>query len=171
MSRRTNKKGSAIALALVFATVLLTMGLAYSKMTQTSKTQTYQIDERIRLEYLAQGYCELALLKFQLYPADFYACQEAAKKGNNTFLLAFTTGAPEFSIDESSLAQNKKSWASFNDATIQVQLASMTILTNQKWNDEILYIEATANYNKLNAVPISKSVTRLVELERNPNRW
>ena len=41
------KKGSALPLVLVFSFLLLTIAMAYSKLTQTSKLQSVQIDERI----------------------------------------------------------------------------------------------------------------------------
>lgn len=158
------KKGSVMALCLVFATVLLVMGLAYAKMTSTSKVQTVQVDERIKLEYLANGITEMALLKFQLYPADFYACMEAANsdKHNDSFLKKFTIEAPEFTI-----RGDKNSHSSFNDSGLNLQLASMTILTNQKWRDEVLYIEALAAYEDIYKKSIDKRVTRIVELERH----
>ncbi len=154
------KRGSAVALCLIFATVLLMMGLAYSKQTATSKRQTVQIDERIKLEYLAHGVTELALLKFQLYPADFYACLEASKLDKNTsYLRDFTTGASEFRFTGSN-AENK-SVSSFNTTALNLELASMTILTNNKWNNEVLYIEAVANYTDQYNITIANVGERL----------
>ena len=171
--KKTNnvKQGSAVALCLVFATVLLMMGLSFSKMTSTSKKQTVQIDERIKLEYMAHGVTELALLKFQLYPADFYACVEAASlstsfrpKDNDpndeTPLTKFTTKAPEFQFT------GNRSVSSFNNTAVNLQLASTTVLTNNKWNKEVLYIEAVANYFDQYHKNIEKKVTRLVDLDR-----
>ena len=158
------KKGSAVALCLVFATVLLMMGLAYSKLTSTSKNQTVQIDERIKLEYLAHGITELALLKFQLYPADFYACLEASEKGDSSFLLGYTTEASEFRFTGD--RAEKRSVSSFNTTSVNLELASMTIITNAKWKNEVLYIEAFANYTDQFHKSIDKVVTRLVDLNR-----
>lgn len=166
MKNNKHKKGSAIALCLIFATVLLTMGLAYSKMTQTSKLQTVNIDERIKLDYLAQGMTEKALLKFQLYPADFYACRDAATKcGDGSYLEQFAQ-QPEFTVNN-----DHNSISSFNDTGLNIQLASMTILTNQKWKNEVLYIDAVAVYteSQFNR-SISKRATRLVQLTRNSLR-
>mgnify|MGYP003431076939 CR=1 FL=1 len=165
MKKSSNiKKGSAVALCLVFATVLLMMGLSFSKMTSTSKKQTVQIDERIKLEYLAHGITELALLKFQLYPADFYACMDAANLGEPKHLVSFTTGSPEFQFTGKN--SENKSASSFNNTAVNLQLASMTILTNNKWKNEVLYIEALANYNDQYNKNIDKKVTRLVDLNR-----
>ena len=155
------KRGSAVALCLVFATVLLVMGLAYSKLTFGHKRQTVQIDERIKLEYLAHGLTELALLKFQLYPADFYACDEAAQQGDGSFLVKFGNGADEFK-----LLNDKNSQSSFDKTEISIVLATMTILTNNKWNNEVLYIAASATYTDSFGRHLDKDVTRIVDLNR-----
>lgn len=164
------KRGSAVALCLIFATVLLTMGLAYSKLTMNTKKQTIQIDERVKLEYIAHGITELALLKFQLYPADFYACLEAASWSANAFGLKndespiskFTRSASEFHIDG-----DVHSISSFNTAGVNLVLDEMIILTNSKWKNEVLSIKASANYRDQNGKLIDKTVTRLVNLNRN----
>ncbi|MBQ2592780.1 MAG: hypothetical protein II567_05820 [Candidatus Riflebacteria bacterium] len=163
------KRGSAVALCLVFATVLLTMGLAYSKLTMNTKKQTIQIDERVKLEYIANGITELALLKFQLYPADFYACLEAASWSasfgadkDDSPITKFTRKAPEFQVDG-----DTHSVSSFNAAGVNLQLDEMSIITNSKWKNEILSIKASAHYQDQNGKWINKTVTRLVNLNRN----
>ena len=155
------RHGAALILALVFSVVLLQMAIAYSSMTRSSKPQTVQIDERIKLDYLAHGMTELAVLKFQLYPADFYAAWEAAQKGENKYLNQFTISAPEFTIKGF-----KGSVSSFNAAPVDIQLASMAILTDNKWKTEALYIQAGAEYEDQMGRPISKEAVRLVSLER-----
>ncbi len=155
------KRGAALILALVFAVVLLQMAIAYSSMTRSSKPQTVQIDERVKLDYLAHGLTELALLKFQLYPADFYAAWEAAKMGQTKYLSDFTTAAPEFTIKGF-----KESVSSFNAAPVDIQLASMAILTDNKWKTEALFIQAGAEYEDQMGRSISKEAVRLVSLER-----
>ena len=155
------KRGSAVALALVFATVLLVMGLAYSKMTVGHKRQTVQIDERIKLEYLAHGITELALLKFQLYPADVYACEEAASYGRVDFIQKFAEKADEFRF-----LHDKYSHSSFDKTEISLMLATMTILTNNKWNNEVLFIAASATYTDSFGRTLDKDVTRIVDLNR-----
>lgn len=156
-----SRKGMALILALVFAVVLLQMALAYSSMTTATKPQTIQIDERIKLDYLAKGLTELALLKFQLYPGDFYACWEAAEKGNDQWLKTFTTEAPEFTIDNFT-----ESSSSFNDQPIGIQLASMALYTRNKWDKEALFIQAGAEYTDQYGRSISKNAVRIVSLER-----
>ena len=152
-----SKKGSAIALALIFATVLLMMGLAYAKLTDNNKKQTVMVDERVKLQYLAHSLTELALLKFQLYPADFYACSEAAKakNPNDKYLKEYTTEAPEFKLFKSS----------YFDKPIELTLDNMVILTNRKWRDEVLYIRSSANYDDL-IKNQKKTAERLVYLDR-----
>ncbi len=159
---RNLKKGSAIAFCLTFATVLLVMGMAFARLTMNNKKQTVQIDERIKLDYLAQGMTELAILKFQLYPADFYACIEASSKyKKDEYLEKFTVRSEEFTI-----RNDKNSYSSFNDTGINLQIASFTIFTENKWKDEVLYVEATANYTDQYGKIINKTVKRVVNLER-----
>ena len=155
------RKGSAIAFCLTFATVLLVMGMAYARLTMNNKKQTVQIDERIKLEYLAQGMTELAILKFQLYPADFYACIQASKLNKSEYLEKYTIKSPEFTIRD-----DKSSFSSFNNSGINLQIASFTILTDNKWKNEVLYVEATANYPDQYGKIINKTVKRVVNLER-----
>lgn len=166
MKKLLNRRsGVALIMALVFAVVLLQMAIAYSSMTRQSKPQTVQIDERIKLDYLAHGLTELALLKFQLYPADFYACWEAAKKGKPEYLNTFTVNAAEFTINNF-----VDSNSSFNNIPINIQLASMAILTNAKWKTEALFIQAGAAYTDQYGRNISKEAVRLVSLERILNK-
>ena len=157
-----SKKGSAIALALIFATVLLMMGLAYAKLTSNNKKQTVLVDERVKLQYLAHSLTELALLKFQLYPADFYACSEATKASTKVtkYLEEYTTKAPEFEKFKDSISKS-----SYFDKPIELSLQNMVILTNRKWRDEVLYIRSTATYDDM-IKKQQKTVSRLVYLNR-----
>lgn len=155
------RKGMALILALVFAVVLLQMAIAYSGMTRGTKNQTVQIDERIKLDYLAHGLTELALLKFQLYPGDFYACWEAHKMGNSAYLNKFTTDADEFKNPIFS-----ESTSSFNNVAVGLQLASMAIFTDNKWNTEALFIQAGASYQDQFGRSISKDAVRIVSVQR-----
>ncbi|MFZ5950462.1 MAG: hypothetical protein ACOYXC_07140 [Candidatus Rifleibacteriota bacterium] len=161
MKKLNRRNGMALILALVFAVVLLQMAIAYSSMTKTTKVQTVQIDERIKLDYLAQGLTELALLKFQLYPGDYYACWEAFKLGNANYLNEFTIGANEFTI-----ANFGDSKSSFNNQQIGIQLASMAIYTDNKWKTEALFIQAGAEYTDQFGRSISKDAVRIVSIER-----
>ncbi|GAB4279265.1 MAG: hypothetical protein Kow0029_23110 [Candidatus Rifleibacteriota bacterium] len=160
---RLNKSntGMALIMAIVFSTVLLVMALAYSSMTINTKQQTVQIDERIKLDYLAQGLTELALLKFQLYPGDYYAAWEAHKLGVDSYLEKFTTKAPEFTITNFT-----DSNSSFNAQPIGIQIASMAIYTDNKWKKEALFIQAGAEYTDQYGRAVSKDAIRIVSIER-----
>lgn len=78
-----NKKGSALPLALILSTILLTLGLSYAKLTIQTNTPTQKIDEKVRLQYLSDGIAQIALLKFQKFPSEFYAAWEAANAPKN----------------------------------------------------------------------------------------
>ncbi len=156
-----NNKGMALLLALVFSTVLLQMAITYSNMTRQSKTQTVQIDERIKLDFLAHSLTELALLKFQMHPSDYYSCYDAFELGDPQYLLDYTLNAPEFNPPA-----NADSLSSFNQIPVNIQLASMTILTDNKWKTEALLIQAQAAYIDQLGRNISKEARRLVSIER-----
>ena len=161
-----NKKGMALIMALVFAVVLLEMAVAYSGMTKESKPQTVQIDERDKLAFLAKGITELAVLKFRLFPSDYYACWEAHEKYNyNNPLLQFTVKASEFS----QIGVGSTSNSSFNNVSINVQLATMAILTtdpSNKWNTEALLVKAYANYTDQYGRLIQKDAVKIVSAQR-----
>ena len=165
MSMIIKRNGSAIPIVIIFAFLMLVMGLAYSKMTQNSKIQTIQIDERVKLDYAIESMAELALLKYQLYPADYYVCKELEEKGNkaymNLFLEKGVTGndVPFWQNDESCKS-------SFNNKPVHIELINMKIITTEKWNTEALQIDAYANYNDLFGRDIDKTGTRIYEVER-----
>ncbi len=158
---KNNKKGMALVLALAFAVVLLQLAISFSGMTKQSKPQTVQIDERVKLDYLAQGLTELALLKFQLFPADYYACWDAAKLGQKGPLNDFTIKAPEFTMTNFTGSNS-----SFNNAGINIQLASMSLYTENKWQTEALLIQAYANYTDQYGKLIQKDAVKIVSVER-----
>ena len=163
--KSTNKSGSAIPIVLIFATLMFTMGLAYSKMTQSSKIQTNQINERIKLDYAIESMAELALLKYQLYPADFYACEELKSQGNSSFYETFieskVTGndAPFWTNDSHAVS-------SFSNAPVHCELVSMQLFTNQKWGKEALKVEVHAVYDDIYHKTIDKTGTRVFQTER-----
>ena len=162
---KNNKSGSAIPIVLIFSFLMLVMGLAYGRLTQNSKIQTIQIDERVKLDYAIESMAELALLKYQLYPADYYVCKELEEKGNDTYIKQFlekgVTGnnVPFWQNDE-----NCKS--SFNNKPVHIELIDMKIITTEKWNTEALQVDAFANYNDMFGRDIDKTGTRLYEINR-----
>lgn len=167
---KINRKGSAVALCLVFCTVILVLGLAYAKLTSNAKEQTAQLDDVVRLDYVANDIFEKAILKFQLYPADFYACMDAAEKGEEKNDNTFKTYLDAFVNDETFFFDSDKdpSYVSstFNAPKITAQLASMTILTSSKWKTEILRLEVTGSYTDQHGKNVSKTITKLVKLDR-----
>jgi len=161
MIRWQNNKGTALVLALVFAVVLLQLALAYSSMTRNTMPQTVQIDERIKLDHLAQGINELAVLKFQLFQADYYAAWEAAGLGNRQFLNDFTINAPEFTINNFTVSSS-----SFNAAPIGMQLASMALVTDNRWRNEALYIRSIAEYEDQFNRTVSRDAVRILSVDK-----
>ena len=159
------KYGSAIPIVLIFSFLMLVMGLAYSKLTQSSKIQTIQIDERIKLDYAIESMTELALLKYQLYPADYYACKELDDQGNHTYMNQFlernVTGqnVPFWQNDESCIS-------SFNNKPVHIELIDMRLITSEKWKTEALKVDVHADYTDLYGRDINKTGTKLYEVER-----
>lgn len=167
---KNNKKGSAVALCLVFCTVILVLGLAYAKLTSNAKEQTAQLDDVVRLDYIANDIFEKAILKFQLYPSDFYACLEAAKLGETTNNTSLKKYLNDFVNDETLSFNSAKNTtytsSTFNTPEINAQLTSMEILTDSKWKNEILKLEVIGSYVDSHGKSVSKTVTKLVNLER-----
>ena len=160
---KKNKNGMALVMALVFAAILLQMAIAYSGMTRESKPQTIQLDERAKLDYLARGVTELAVLKFRLFPADYYACWEAYKDyGNDSYLKKFTVDANEFK----SLGTFTESISTFNNVAVNIQLATMTLFTKNKWKTEALLVQAYANYKDQYGRIVEKDAVKIVSAER-----
>ena len=159
------KLGSAIPIVLIFSFLMLVMGLAYSKLTQTSKIQTIQIDERIKLDYAIESMTELALLKYQLYPADYYVCKELAEKNNPTYMNQF--------LERGKTGNNTPFWqndetcvSSFNNKPVHTELIDMSIITSEKWKTEALKVDVHANYTDMFGRDIDKVGTKLYEVER-----
>lgn len=165
---KSKKSGMALVMALAFAMILLQMAISYSGMTRSSKPQTVQIDERIKLGFLARGITELAILKFQMFPADYYACWEAYKDyGISEYLTRFTTGADEFkSLGGAADGKFSESQSTFNNTELHVQLATMTLFTQNKWNTEALLIQAFASYTDQYGRNINKDAVKIISAQR-----
>lgn len=169
-SPRRASKGTAILLALVFGVILLQFAIAYSSMVSQSRPQTDQIDERIRLQYLANGLSEIALLKYQKFPADFYNCwrYQASTSANLEFwqdqtgrLAEFTHLAPEFKIDAFTGSNS-----SFNSAPIKLWLVDIRVMTDNPWGVEALQIRSKAEYTGRTGRTINVVTGRTVRTER-----
>jgi hypothetical protein len=167
------RRGTAIVLALVFAVILLQFAIAYTNIVGQSRPQTGQIDERVRLHYLANGLTEIALLKYQRFPADFYNAwrRQASTSVNLQFwrdpagpLADFSIQAPEF--NQYRVNGFTESRSSFNASPIQVELLEMRLMTNNYWNVEALQIRARAQYTDRNNRAVNVETVRTVRTER-----
>ncbi|NLM17542.1 MAG: hypothetical protein GX221_07480 [Candidatus Riflebacteria bacterium] len=163
-SLNNKRRASAVAVAIVFAAILLQLALAYVYITSQTKPQTVQIDESIRLECEARSLTELALLKFFLFTSDYYAAWETGvHHGDWTHSNKFSVDAPEFKIVSS--ASN----SSFNTTPVNAWIATMTLLTDSRYNEEALQIVATAKYTDQMNRPVSKQITGIYSLSREVN--
>ena len=165
--RKRNNLGSAITLVLIFAFLMLVIAVAYGKLTQTSKGQSVQIDERLRIDYAMESISELALLKYQLYPADYYICRKLKKDpyNNSTYYNMFietnptVPNTPFFVNDNSSRSH-------FNDNPVHVELCDIEIVTTNQWNTEAIIVTSHANYTDMFHRSVDKTNTRLYEVQR-----
>ena len=155
------KRRSALVMALVFAALLLQMALAYSGMLRNSKPQTFQIEESTKLELLAQGLIDKVILKFQLYPAEFYAAWQAAQLNHPEFLADYVQNDPSLQLPEFMAASS-----SFNAQKISVAIASMALLTDSRWNQEALRIEAIVAYVNRFGKIVDKFVFKTLTIKR-----
>lgn len=167
---KDKRKGSAIALALVFASAMFIIALGYSKKTQHAPKSTYTIDEHVRLQYLADGVSRIALLKFQMYSSEFYSAWEASNYAkpetkNDKPLEAFraNTGNKEFtSAKFENLKDQPKSIMSINTGDgadnnwIHIHLHSFELRNEvkesdetgagSKWNTDVVTVTTVASY-------------------------
>ncbi|MBF0408595.1 MAG: hypothetical protein HQM10_14695 [Candidatus Riflebacteria bacterium] len=164
MMNNISKRGIALVFALIFATILLQLAIIYSGMLKSSKPQTIMIDDQMRAEFYANGLADLAILKFQMFPGDFYAACEAASSSMSPSVLDHLTyfiQDPALTIDVDSAASS-----SFNITPISVKIATMTLLTQSKWNREALNIKTTIDYTDSYGKEHRKSVDKIVQINR-----
>lgn len=164
------RRGTAVVMALIFAILLLQMGVVYTSILRTSKTQTSKIDERSRVEFLANGLIELALLKFRFLPSDFYASYDAANSpaiplGNrsNEYLRSFIED-PVFTINEQvedSLLGNVIYNAQISDMILH------TVATGTRWGVQALEIRATVTFTSPAAENVTRTVTKVYRVDRS----
>jgi len=172
-----NRRGTAIILALVFGVLLLQFAIAYSGLVGKSRPQTDIIDERVRLQYLSTGLTEIALLKFQKFPADFYNCWrfQASSSANLSFWQDPTGPLAEFSIAAPEFVEYKTngfaaSRSSFNERPIRLWLTEMRLMTDNRWNVEVLQIKAHAEYPGRTGNPVNIDTVRTLRTERITRR-
>lgn len=170
---KSARQGVALVFALVFAVILLQFAISYSGLISQSRPQTDIIDERVRLHYVAMGLTEVALLKFQKFPADFYNCwrHQASASANANFwldtkgpLASFSIAAPEF--NQYATTGFTESRSSFNSTPIKVKLSEIRLITDNRWNVEVLQIKANAQYAGRTGKPINVDTVRTLRTER-----
>lgn len=164
--KNNNKKGSALAIALVLSSVLLLLGLSYSKLTSNTNVSTQKIDERVRLKYLADGANQIALLKLQKFPAEFYAALEVKntntepweafcgkssnddhefKEGSffNDQTIAFNSSREKGKVINAAAGRDR---VSINVTDITLQTVDQNGKAVDKWNNDVITITSTAVY-------------------------
>lgn len=166
---KKQRRGTAVVIALVFGLLLLQMGVVYTRILRNAKPQTGLIDERSRVEFLANGLIELALLKFRFMPSDFYASYEAAfsprvppANRDNTYLRSFIDD-PVFTINEQvedSLLGNVVYNAQISDMILH------TVATDTRWGVQALEIRATVTFTAPDAETVTRTVTKVYRVDR-----
>lgn len=165
---KNRRNGSAIAIAIVFSVVLLQLALVYSKQVSNTTASTQQIDERVRLQYLADGIAQIALLKFQKFPSDFYSAWEY-KAVNKEQFESFTVNADEFKAEAFSNDKDQPSSILSKGGQIKAALLSMNLETtsDQKWEQEILTIRTEAKYNNIRGKELKADSVVTVKTDRS----
>jgi len=156
----------AVLFVLVFAILLLQLAISYSGMIRVGKPQTLVIDDRGKAEFLAQGLIDKAILKFQLFPADFYAAWEARKKNPSLYSTYLNT----FMSDLQMSSNEASSSFSMLKSPFSVNIASISLYNNAKWNLDALYVEAAVTFQDNFGKLVNKSVTRVFTITHTPNK-
>lgn len=166
--KRNTKNGSALAIAIVFSVVLLQLALVYSKQVSNITASTQQIDERVRLQYLADGIAQIALLKFQKFPSDYYYAWDY-KTVEATQFNSFTTNADEFKEEAFNNDQDQPSSILSKGGKIKAKLIFMNLETTsaQKWEQEVLTIKTEAKYNNNRGKELTADSVLTVKTERS----
>ncbi len=156
-----NKRGTALVMALIFSVLLLQMAIAYSGMLRASKPQTMQLEEAAKYDLLAQGLIDKAILKFQLYPGEFYAAWQALKLGHPEYLTEYVLNDPNLRLPDFDLASS-----TFTGQKISVAIASMALLTDSHWNQEALRIAANVSYVTQTGKNVDKTIVKIISVKR-----
>lgn len=129
--------------------------------------QTEQIDERIRLRYLAHGITEVALLKLQRFPTDFYHVWEYKQAGVASAPYLNFVYAPEFEAN-AFLNDSDQPSSHFNDSEVVVSLQriDMSTATDTYWKEQVFVIKADASYQDRRGRHISAESVRTVRSTR-----
>ena len=165
----SSKNGHALILSLVFAAILLQLAISYTGMLKSAHPQNILIDERVKMDFITQGLIEKSILKFQLFPADFYAANDATNVASygplvtSVYLNAFVND-PALSLINFTGANS-----SISSVTINVSIASMALLTRYRWNQEAIRIQALASYMSKSHGNVQKEQVRLIKINRIAN--
>ena len=160
-----SNSASAIVISIVFAVVLLQLAIIYTLQVRESRPQTEQIDERIRLRYLAHGLTEIALLKLQRFPADYYHVWEYGK--DEQPYKDFTYMAEEFAADQFDNESDQPA-SHFNNNTVRVTLDRMELSTasDTYWTEQVFVIRAIAEYQDRRGRHVNTDAVRTVKSSR-----
>ncbi|HNV70743.1 MAG TPA: hypothetical protein PKO06_13665 [Candidatus Ozemobacteraceae bacterium] len=167
--RLTKRRANALLLSLVFAMILLQLAVSYSGLLRQSHPQSQQIDERVKMDFLAQGLIEKAILKFQLFPADFYAAHDAtrvASYGANATSFYLNNWITDANL---SLINFAEASSTMSNIPMNCVVSSMSLLTDFKWNREALQARAETTYLSRSQGTVSKEVVRTLQLTRQSN--
>lgn len=157
-----NRQGMALLMVLVFATLLATCALAFSKMFQQARPQNQVIDERAKVDFLTQGYVEKALLKYQLFPSDFYAANLAKKKGFSEPLKKFIEEDPVLQV--SNFTQASATFPTVQDLSVDV--VAIDLLSSWSYNIDAIRVRAVGSYRNLAGAIVDKDIVRILKVER-----
>ncbi|NLM17536.1 MAG: hypothetical protein GX221_07450 [Candidatus Riflebacteria bacterium] len=149
--KNNKKRGSAVALALLLGAGLLILGIVYVKLIRHSSLPTYQIDERVKVKYLADGLAEFALLKFQCFPYDYYTVLEYSDLATAPLNL-FVTDNGKFQLGGLNLAEGAPQWddlprSSFDNGPVSIVVDTINLYTsNTKWDTDVLEVVMDATF-------------------------
>ena len=164
MKMKNLKKGVALIFALVFSTILLQLAIVYTGMLRNTGGQTVKIDDQIKENFYADALMDLAILKFNMFPGDFYAAFDAASSSmaapDSSYLTYFVED-PVLKLSGDTYASS-----SFNTTAMSVEIASITLLTRSKWNREALRVQAIVDYTDSLKKNHRKTVEKTVQITR-----
>ena len=145
-----SRSGMAIAVVLIFSTVLLMLGGAYIKTISNVQKVNPKLLEQVQADFFGQGISKIALLKFKKYPADFYhAFIFSINNPPVTNVSAPGTPTPfeSFKGAPGSVLQNDLSITSPASIPIAFYYTDFKMVTHKAYNKDGLEIIATVSIN------------------------
>ena len=166
------KRGTAVVIALVLAAILIQMAIIYTFLVKSAAPGTSLLEEKTRAEFAANSVFEKAILKFQLFPSDYYAAFEAANSEDipaanrsNLWLNDFIQDA---ALTKNILIQDSVVGASSFSATIS-NIRLYTIASTTRWRQQAIEIQALVNYSNRQGDPVTRTISKNFHLERQSN--